>query len=389
MNQFDDNDWNEDVIEDTQPGDFESLVVYSRDWTVETIFSQIDNGNIDLNPKFQRRNVWDDQKRSKLIESLILGLPIPEIVLAEHPVQKKSFVVIDGKQRLLTIAGFIKPEFGHWDKPELRDLQIRIGLDGANYAKLSSSAKFQNDYRKLLNADIRCTVVSSYKKDDVLYSIFHRLNTTSVPLSTQELRQVLHRGKFADYLVEITNSPQPIHSVLKLTGPDKRLRDIETILRFVSVELFGGKYKGNLKSFLDDSMDSLNDDWEKYEQEVQRIYTRLGKAIKLLSKMLGKENIGRKYVNGKWERRFNKVLFEVEAYYFMHLIDVKITEGQKKIFIEGFKNLCDKNKEFRSSIESTTKTNERYQVRFSLFQELVNKVFRKKIDRVPITMLEE
>src|SRR6266480_1757166 len=107
-------DWNAEIEEDIRAGDYGSLVIYSRDWTIETINNQIVQGNVDLNPKFQRRNAWTDDRRSKLIESLIIGLPVPEIVLAEHPVKQKSFIVIDGKQRLLTIAGFIDPTIAYW-----------------------------------------------------------------------------------------------------------------------------------------------------------------------------------------------------------------------------------------------------------------------------------
>jgi len=102
--------WNDDVLDDVQPINYDEVVVYSRDWTVETITNQIGQGNIDLNPRFQRRNAWNDQKRSRLIESLIVGIPIPEIVLAEDTEKRKAFLVIDGKQRLLTIAGYIDPQ---------------------------------------------------------------------------------------------------------------------------------------------------------------------------------------------------------------------------------------------------------------------------------------
>src|SRR5262245_43129578 len=94
-------DWNDEIAQDLKPEDLSGLVVYSRDWTIETINNQIAQDNIDLNPKFQRRNAWNDDRRSKLVESLIAGLPVPEIVLAENPLKPKSFIVIDGKQRLL------------------------------------------------------------------------------------------------------------------------------------------------------------------------------------------------------------------------------------------------------------------------------------------------
>ncbi|HUM08844.1 MAG TPA: DUF262 domain-containing protein, partial [Acidocella sp.] len=83
-------DWNAELEGEVQAQGIESLVVYSRDWTVETIISQIEKDNIDLNPKFQRRNAWNDAKRSKLLESLIIGIPVPEIVLAEDTEKKRS-----------------------------------------------------------------------------------------------------------------------------------------------------------------------------------------------------------------------------------------------------------------------------------------------------------
>ena len=119
-------DGDDEIIEDLKTKTKESEVtVISRAWTVETICSQIKQENINLNPKFQRRNVWSDKRRSQLIESFILAYPIPEIVLAEERRKKRSFLVIDGKQRLLTLAGFFYPnDFAYWDSPILRELKI-------------------------------------------------------------------------------------------------------------------------------------------------------------------------------------------------------------------------------------------------------------------------
>ena len=111
--------------EDIKDVNASDVIVYARDWTIETIYNQINIGNIDLNPKFQRRNAWNDVKRSQLVESIIIGYPIPEIVLAEDPSKKRSFIVIDGKQRLLTIAGFVDNEkYKYWDTPRLKKLKV-------------------------------------------------------------------------------------------------------------------------------------------------------------------------------------------------------------------------------------------------------------------------
>lgn len=374
--------WNEEINEDVSPESESEIVVYSRDWTIDTIISQIEQKNIDLNPKFQRRNAWDDARRSMLIESLIAGLPVPEIVLAEDPKKRKAFIVIDGKQRLLTIAGFVDPTVGYWKKAELKKLKLRKELNTKTYEQLKSDITLADELREFLNADVRCTIISNFKSDDALYDIFYRLNTGSVPLSTQELRQVLHKGPFADYLVEITNTLQPLHHVLGTSGPDNRLKDVEILLRFIAIVLFGNQYEGNLKKFLDRAMELVTADWINAKPKVEAVYKDMNRAISNLEKVLGIGLVGRKFVDGAWESRFNRVLFEVEAFYFRLIPDSKIAAGKKK-FVAGLRKLFA-DPEFRASVEATTKTNDRYELRFRRFQKLVNESFNTAINELPV-----
>jgi hypothetical protein len=379
--------WDDDTYEDirAQPEEFRALIVSSRDWTVETIISQIEQKNIDLNPAFQRRNAWDDKRRSKLIESLITGLPVPEIVLAETPQEKHSYIVIDGKQRLLTIAGFIDPEnYNYWIRPVLKALTVRKDLNGKGYMDLKEG--FSSENRMLMNAAVRCTIISNFQGDQVLYDIFYRLNTGSVSLSTQELRQVLNRGAFADYLVKATSQLQPIHIVMGLSEPDKRLRDTEMVLRYICIELFGKDYRANLSKFLDDSMAKITKDWNMYFPKVESIFGEFNKSIRLLIETLGDpKRVGRKYADGEWATSFNKVLFEAQVYYFARLtrLKKKLHQTERDTFIKGFQKLCE-NSDFRDSIESSTKDNTRYNLRFSKLRDLVNKAFNTTITDVPI-----
>lgn len=380
----DDATWNDDVIEDVNAKADADLVVYSRDWTIETIVNQIDQDNIDLNPKFQRRNAWDDVRRSKLIESLVAGLPVPEVVLAEDPKRKKAFLVIDGKQRLLTIAGFVDPTIGYWRKAELQKLKLLTDLNGHTFDQLKNDPAFSDEYREFMNADLRCTIISKAKSDDALYDIFHRLNSGSVPLSTQELRQVLHKGPFADYLITVTNKPLPLHSVLGSNGPDARLKDAEIVLRFIAIVLFGGRYEGNLKRFLDDTMETVTKNWKEWQPKIQAVVDQLNSSIATMTGVFGARKVGRKFVDGKWEPRFNRVLFEVEAFYF-RFVPRDAAKEKRKEFLDKFQVLCGEDRDFRSSIETTTKTNERYELRFRKFQSLINRTFNKKLNEVPIT----
>lgn len=374
MIEFDVQCDNQSDSEDLTNINSSNIIVYARDWTIETIYSQISLGNIDLNPKFQRRNAWTDEKRSKLIESIIMGYPVPEIVLAENPEKKRSFIVIDGKQRLLTLAGFINNQkYSYWDKDKLSSLKVCNKLNGTSYDRLDDDTK-----REFENSSLRCTVITGFSDTQVLYDIFYRLNSGSVSLSTQELRQSLIRGEFADYLIDITNSLQPIHKVMNLDGPDKRLRDIETLLRVFSFGLYPNEYKGNLKRFLDDKMNAININWNEIELKIKQLYCKINLAIELLKEIFGDYTcIGRKFENGSFLSRFNKVIFEVELFYFMHL-DRTILKDKDK-FIENYKELCSNDSDFRDSIERSTKNLEYYKIRYSKFQELINNSFEKPL----------
>jgi hypothetical protein len=384
MADIDTFNWNEELEAEVQASGISSLVVYSRDWTVETILSQIEKDNIDLNPAFQRRNAWNDAKRSKLIESLIIGIPVPEIVLAEDKDKKRSFIVIDGKQRLLAIAGFLDPHrYGVWDTPKLRGLNTRSDLNGASAEQLRGQRGDNPDFRTLMNSDIRCTVISNYESVQVLYDIFYRLNTGSVPLSSQELRQVLNRGDFANYLIATTNSYVPLHDVLNLNGPDARLRDAEILLRYIAFSLFGDEYTGNLTPFLDTKMAYVNKHWDEMEKVVTGLTTEFNEATADLLASLPPGKVGRKYTEKGWETRFNRALFEVEAYYAARL-EPGLLEDKSTTFISAFESLCLERPEFIDSIETSTKNIDKYYTRFSLFRDMLNSSLGVHITDIPV-----
>lgn len=377
-------DWNAELESEVEAKGIDSLVVYSRDWTVETILSQIEKDNIDLNPAFQRRNAWNDAKRSKLVESLIIGIPVPEIVLAEDKDKKRSFIVIDGKQRLLAIAGFHKPaRYSVWDQPKLRGLTTRCDLNGANFEEMEAAGDANGDVRKLMNSDIRCTIISNYQSSQILYDIFYRLNTGSVPLSSQELRQVLNRGDFANYLISTTNKSIPLHEVMNLRGPDTRLRDAEILLRYIAFSLFGSDYTGNLTPFLDTKMAEINEKWNEMRETVEGLTEGFNVGTQELLKALGDRRVGRKVTEKGWETRFNRALYEVEVYYASRLSVGQLT-GKATTFVSAVESLCLERPEFVDSIETSTKNIDKYYTRFSLFRDMINRVFDANITEVPV-----
>ena len=365
--------WNrEDASELERPTQSKKyrIIVSSRDWTVETIVRQVEQGNIDLDPAFQRRNAWRDHRRSRLIESFILGFPVPQLVLAENPRRRSTFIVIDGKQRLLTIAGLYLLSYrNYWANPRFSGLSVLTDLNGIALDSFLKESQYSKDRRQLANADIRTTVITGFQDEDVLYDIFYRINTGSVPLSSQELRQVLNRGEFAKYILETTSEPNPLWDVLGIDAPDPRLRDVELLLRLIAWRRFSKGYRGNMKAFLDGAMKSLNKDWASERSDIEDLTQQLFLATTTASKIFGKD-VGRKFKDGRYERSFNRALFEVQAYFFSFpKVRTAATKSKSEV-LRAAKELFE-DRPFTSSIESTTKSVENYRTRFTKYQKML------------------
>lgn len=351
-----------------------NLIVYSRDWTVATILNQIEQGNIDLNPGFQRRNAWTDDKRSKLIESIMIGYPIPEIVLAEDKNRRNSFIVIDGKQRLLTIAGFKNPDiYQYWTKKIPKTQRLTSSYNNKTYADISSDADMLRIFE---NSALRCTVISNYPSDESLYDIFYRLNSGSTPLSSQELRQALNKGHFSEFLISVTDKDNVIRKVMNLSEPDKRLRDVEVLLRCMSFLKYATEYKGNLLQFLDNTTRAFNKNWDSEEKAIIRLKNRVMSATeKLYSVFDSYDTIARKYKNGEQYKQFNRVIFEVLVYFFDKIDENYLTTENNARFIHSYQELFANDTDFQATIDGSTKNLENYKIRYSRIHDIVEESY--------------
>src|SRR5215475_13471256 len=136
--EFDDESDESESGAELRPGTV-AAVVSGTDWTTETIVAQLERGNIQLNPRFQRRDAWKRDRKSRFIESLIVGLPIPQIVLAESKEHRGKFIVLDGKQRLLAILQFWGLGEGPNNAYALSGLTLRGDLKRRTYKDLSTN----------------------------------------------------------------------------------------------------------------------------------------------------------------------------------------------------------------------------------------------------------
>lgn len=365
--------WNDeddsDLARSTSIEDY-NVAIAGRDWTVETMVQQVRQGNIDLDPAFQRRNAWRDYRRSRLLESFILGFPVPQIVLAEHPRKKKSFIVIDGKQRLSTVAGLFLPDFRpYWTQPRFTGLNVLKDLNGVTLDAFLADSEYVEERRQLANADVRTTILTGFSDEAVLYDIFYRINTGSVPLSTQELRQVLNRGPFAQFLLEVTSQRNPLWDVLGITAPDSRLRDVELLLRLVAWRRHSDWYVGNMKPFLDRAMQTLNRTWPVDRASAEALVQDILSGVSLVHYIFGSD-AGRKFKDDRFEASLNRAVFEVQAYFFSFPDVRDLAKANKKAILEGFKRLA-RDQDFLASTEATTKSIENYNIRFSKYRAML------------------
>lgn len=229
------------------------------EYDLETIVKKIQKGYIKLNPDYQRNHRWDEGTSSRLIESLILNIPIPIIYLSldvdiDVDVEDDNiprYTVIDGQQRLTAILQFLSNEL------ELTELDILKNLQDKKYEDLPGFL-----VRRLEERTVSCLRIDSTVDKQVKYDIFERLNTGSVQLSPQEIRNAIVRGPFNDLIKELSKDVNFRKLVqIKYDGHPKvkKMEDVELVLRFFA--LTGDrylKYKGGFKDFLTESMKDLN-----------------------------------------------------------------------------------------------------------------------------------
>ncbi|NJK67386.1 MAG: DUF262 domain-containing protein [Microcoleus sp. CSU_2_2] len=357
------------------------IIVVATDWTTATILDQLVRDNIQLNPRFQRRDAWDITRKSRFIESIFLGFPIPEIVLASQEKKRGKFVVLDGKQRLLAILQFYGRSETPNDSFALKNLEFRPELNGYTYQALKNDIFHNSVLDALDNQTIRTTLIRNWRTESLLYKIFLRLNLENTPLSPQELRQALHPGDFINFLDDESIKNQALRKILKLKNPDPRMRDVELLLRYVAFHHFLSDYRGNLKRFLDMTCEKLNNDWEEREIEIRDTVSQFENAVQTTTTIFGEENIFRVWLSSShtYRSKFNRAILDVMVFYFSDPAIRQAAEKNKERVENAFKELCSSsNSEFRDAVEKSTTSIRETHTRLSLWGKALLKVLGVK-----------
>ena len=246
-----------------------------------------DNGGIVI-PEFQRNFVWTIKQSSLLIESFLLGLPVPQVFF--YIDENNKNIVIDGQQRILSIIYYLEGYFGTESIHGKRQVFRLQGLDENNpYYKKRFVDLDEADQRKLkFNSVLRAINIkqlSPKEEHTSVYHIFERLNTGGTPLKPQEIRNCVFLGEFVRILKKL-NEDKNWRKILGKTTIDKHQKDIELILRIFSLSNNWQKYEKPMKEFLNVNMEKERNG---KSPRVKHFVENFIKAAEMIVKKLGEK----------------------------------------------------------------------------------------------------
>jgi 5-methylcytosine-specific restriction endonuclease McrA len=335
----------------------------SRDWTILSLQDKVNRGQLILQPEYQREYVWKlkPELPSRLIESLLLQIPIPPIYFGK--VIGGHMEIIDGQQRLTTLLNFVANKF------PLQKLRGMNSLNGKMFKDLP-----QQHQEKILDSPIRSIVIDAAKNMELRYEIFERLNRGSMQLNEQEIRNCVSRGPFNDLLMELEKDPI-WRKVKGGTDPEGRFKEREMILRFFAFANRLQQYTGSLKRFLNEYMgpyapkepQDIKNHINLFKQTVQNIYAVFGKESARLYEITPESN------DGSWDKKFSVTAFDMQAAALMNRSTAKVQQASEQIR-ELFIYTMLTDTELRDAISKRTGSTSQTRIRWSRFRELTDPI---------------
>lgn len=270
--------------------------IHSKPLTVGALVDELRYGEIELDPEFQRNpNLWSHDKQSRLIESLMLKIPLPAFYFDAS--KSDNYAVIDGLQRLSSFKNYLLLE------NKFEGLQYLKDFNGKSYGELPRQYQ-----RRIMESSINAYIVEKGTPDSVVYNIFQRINTGGLKLEPQEIRHALYPGKATKIAEELSKSEEFLKTTDWSISPT-RMMDQEFITRFFSfTELdYRTEYKGSIDEYLIKSMKLVNN---YDDDQLDLIRGNFYKTMKYARLIFGRNAFRRLSSNGR-RGPINKALFEV------------------------------------------------------------------------------
>ncbi len=289
------------------------VITTPYDAPVRTLLGEITDKDLIVNPKFQRQNVWGRDRQSKLIESLLLNIPVPVLYFAED--EDGTKVVVDGQQRLRAIEEF------HSGRYALKRLDVLPTLNGKRWADLTPKQS-----RTILSRTLRCVVISASSPATLRFEMFERLNTGGMPLNDQELRNCVFRGAFNDLLHDLVRT-KPWLAAVRKPNPELRMRHEELALRFFALRSVIHNYRPPLKQVLNEFIRANRNPDQASIHEMAAVFERaLTNCIAVFGANCFRRVVQAKGQAERWDTNVNRAVFDVQMLSFVDLPAQQVIE---------------------------------------------------------------
>ena len=341
----------------TSPFNPEQIKIRPAHIVVEQLISRIEHEEIDLAPDFQRQaGIWNEERKSRLIESLLLRIPLPVFYVAAD--ESENWAVVDGIQRMTTIYDYVTGTF------PLKQLEYLTKLNGCTHDELPRPLQ-----RRISETQLIVNVIESGTSPDVMFNVFRRINTGGVMLNGQEIRHALNPGPVRDYLKKLAESDEFKKATDNSIDP-KRMVDRECVLRFLAFYItpWEDYSSSDLNGYLVRAMQKIND-MSTCERDNFAVGFR--KSMLAAFDIFG-ESAFRKPSNGR-RSPINKGIFETWSVQLAHCLPEQISALVKRRndIQDRFKKLMTEDSDFLDSISYTTGSPQRVQKRFRAIEQLV------------------
>lgn len=328
-----------------------------------SLIDQLENDEIDLQPDFQRvTDVWDNVKKSRLIESILLGLPLPSFYFSEDPVSQK-LSIIDGLQRICAIRDFVLEK----ENPlKLEGLQFLKNFDGFTFSQLA-----RPEVKRIKSLKITMNTLRKGTPLDVKYIIFQRVNTAGVPLTPQEMRHALNQGPAAIFIKELADM-ESFKKATNYSVESKRMQDRDFVNRFIAFYIGYQDYMGDLDMFLNDKMGELN---KMTSEQRDDIRVSFDKAMKCCYEIFKNDAFRKKYSVTDKRKPISKSVYDTLSVNIAWLSDeeqlmlLKNAEAFKTGMIRLFND-----ERFNFSISTGTGQKYNVDLRFTMVKSLIKEI---------------
>ncbi|MFA7282143.1 MAG: DUF262 domain-containing protein [Sterolibacterium sp.] len=317
-----------------------SLVIQQSDFSLTAIYDMVSKNSIDIRPHYQRRDRWNTEKQSALIESFFLNVPVPPVYLSED--EYGQYSVIDGKQRITAICDFLNGSL------RLKNLKKFPELDGLHFHDLPLQLQSALTVRPY----IRVTTLLKQSDDQLKYEVFLRLNTGGDTLKPQEIRNVAYSGPFNDLLFELSNR-EFLRERMKISGDKspafRSMEDLEHVLRFFTVCAGWEQMRHPLAEEMDLFMS------EHRNGNTNRLRGEFVRALDGCESIWGGHAF-HKPTPGGWREQFISPLYDAQmvAVSLMTDADLSRLQQRQQEVIEATRSLFENDQEFVKSVSQST-----------------------------------